>query len=218
MTAATAQQTTQRQGGLGLAVLALVALLAACDDAPPPAKPADKSKAAAEATAEQQPQAALPEGVLGENPKWKPVQALFEAYTATEVGALTDFTLDNTTLFIERPAVQEEPEVDGQTDEAVAAVEIDPKNCATRSGIDAYRLVLLMTARSQPKAMVVDASNEDCVVLRGDALGNEGGRVTAITQYEVVVLVPGREQPVKLSIAPPLSLGDEGSSDAAEGP
>jgi hypothetical protein len=192
-----------RRGGVWPWALAL--LLVACGGDAPKPKAEDKAKKAAAAEAAPETPVAAPEGTLGENPKWKPVQPLFEAYTRTEIGAVADFSLDNTTLFIERPAVQQAP-LEEQPTEAAPAIEIDPKNCATRSGVDAYRLVMLQTGLAQPKAMVVDGSNEDCTVTRGDALGNEGGRITAITQYEVVVLVPGRDKPVKLSILPPLSI------------
>ncbi|MBI3178486.1 MAG: hypothetical protein HYZ27_02420, partial [Deltaproteobacteria bacterium] len=49
-----------------------------------------------------------------------------------------------------------------------------------------------------------------------DAIGNKGARVTAITQYKVIIAVPGEEKAVERSLVPPLEgfgESEEGASD-----
>jgi hypothetical protein len=56
-----------------------------------------------------------------------------------------------------------------------------------------------------------------CEVVRGDALGNRGARVAAITQYKVIIDVPGEEKTIERSLVPPLKgfgESDEESDDA----
>lgn len=149
--------------------------------------------------------------VLGENPKWKPIKPLFEAYKAREVEGLANWSLENLVAFIEKPVVQEtvDPTAPGgATDEnGDPALEL-PDTCGTKGPLERYSLFMIMTGVAQPKAVFADVSGNRCEVIRGDALGNEGGRVVAITQYKVILSLPGKEKPVTLSIAPPISVLD----------
>lgn len=65
-----------------------------------------------------------------------------------------------------------------------------------------YRLVGVLTGLAEPRALVVDPNGQDYEVRPGDALGSEGGRIKAMFPDELVIEVPGRTDPVHLSIAP----------------
>lgn len=210
---------------LPLHLLLAFGLLAAACGSEPEKKPPAPAKAAEPAPgAPGAPGAPAPGTenytVLGENAKWKPVQELFEAYAKREIDGLTNFALNNITTFIEKPIIQE-----GSVDDpAIVAGEPRkspddlPDTCATKAPLDRYALVILMTGIAQPKAVLTDATGDRCEVIRGDALGNEGGRVTAITQYKLIVSMPGKEKPVALSIAPPISVLDEQNPDDSDVP
>lgn len=157
--------------------------------------------------------------VLGENPKWKPIAKLFDSYTQRPIEALANPWLSNLTADIPVPP-EPEPELavttdEAATDEAAADVEV---TCATRYPIDRYSLGLIMTGLAQPKAMLVGAQGEQCIVVRGDAVGTEQGRVRAILQYEVRITIDGQTEPKILTIAPPISAAPEDEEEDSDVP
>lgn len=155
--------------------------------------------------------------VLGENPKWKPIKGLFDRYTKEPIDGVVNWSLDNTTKVVEWPKVPEQAVIDQPVgvDERPADL---PDTCATKGPIERYVLFMIMTGVAQPKAVFTDPDGGRCDVVRGDALGNDGARVTAITQYKVILSVPGKEKPVTLSLAPPISVGDPGAEDMGDVP
>ncbi|MBM4345381.1 MAG: hypothetical protein FJ100_18575 [Deltaproteobacteria bacterium] len=223
---------TARMRGSGrrrLAVAAAGLALAACGDDPP--KHDEKKPAAAPAApgapgAPGGPAAGGVPGaenyiVLGENKNWKPLKPLFEAYQAREVAGLTDFSLANLVQFIEKPippsqtCPPDKPDCDkSELVEKPTEIELDD-TCATKAPLERYSLIILMSGIPTPKAVLTDGTGSQCEVIRGDGLGNEGGRVTAITQYKLIVNQPGKDKPVVLSIAPPISV-DEEAPDQSE--
>jgi len=203
------------------ALLALVLLaLAACGGGGEAKKPPPKNaEQALNQLAGGGPAAADTAGwtVLGENPKWKPIKALFERYTKEPIDGVVNWSLDNTTKVVEWPKVPEQAVIDQPVgvDERPADL---PDTCATKGPIERYVLFMIMTGVAQPKAVFTDPDGGRCDVVRGDALGNDGARVTAITQYKVILSVPGKEKPVTLSLAPPISVGDPGAEDVGDVP
>ncbi len=204
------------------AIASLLLVTASCGSDPPKhdaKKPAAGAMAAPGAPGAPDPAAPPTEGnyiVLGENAKWKPISPLYEAYHKRSVEGITNFTLNNMTSFIDKPIIQEAT-VDG-TGKVIEVgkdpIELDD-TCATKAPLERYQLIVLMTGIAHPKAVFTDATGDRCEVIPGDGIGNEGGRITAITQYKVIVTVPGKEKAVVLSIAPPISVLDD--QDNAEG-
>lgn len=192
-----------------------------CGGSPP--KPEEKKPGAAPppgAPGAPDPAAPPTEGnyiVMGENAKWKPIATLYEAYHKAPVEGVTDFALKNLHTYIVKPVIQETSVddsgkvIDPKTKEEI---ELDD-TCATKAPLERYQLIVLLSGIAQPKAVFTDAQSDRCEVIRGDGLGNEGGRVTAITQYKVIISMPGKEKPVVLSIAPPISVLDD--QEGAEG-
>ncbi len=162
---------------------------------------------------------------LGENPKWKPIALQFEAYTKREAAAISNPMLSNVTDFLVRPVVEtpqggtDQADCDPATDPTCvkAVAKCDPKtdpDCEEvpplqRDPVTRYQLIMLVTGLPVPKAVVIDAQGDQYDLVRGDALGSEGGRVTAILQYKMLVTVPGKAKPVEISIAPPLTRVEE---------
>lgn len=225
-------QPRQRSGARVAVLLACVALLAACGGKEPE-KP--KMPAPSPSTPEPAPGAATAGDwiVLGENPKWKPIAPLFEAYTKREAAAIANPMLNNLSDpdFLKRPTIATpKPLPDCPPDNPDCVTKpvphCDPKtdpDCAEappleRDPLSAYQLIMLETGVPVPKAVVVDGKGEQYDVVRGDALGNEGGRVTAILQYKILVSVPGKLRPVEVSIAPPLTPVDQKAEEQNQAP
>lgn len=192
-----------------LAMASAALVLAACGSAPEkpkslwPGGEAAPKKASTEAKGPEDDRYI----VLGENPKWKPIAPLFEAYAQRSIEGIVDPMLPGLVHFVEKPIVEERVEADAP-DPAKAAQATDPEAEAdprTVSALEDYRLVILVTGVAQPKAVVVDGSKHRLTLVRGDPLGKEGGRVEAILQYKMLVSVPGKAKPVEISIAPPMS-------------
>ncbi|MSQ82755.1 MAG: hypothetical protein EXR77_07545 [Myxococcales bacterium] len=210
--------------GLIAALLALS--VGACGGDPPKAEGKEAKKEAAAAPGA--PGEAAPAAVagmenyivLGENKTWTPIKSLFDAYAIKEIDGVTDFSLNNLTFYIEKPVIQgkscppENPDCDKSTIvDKGEPPELDD-SCATKAPLERYGLIILMSGIPTPKAVLTDASGAQCEVVRGDGLGTEGGRVTAITQYKLIVNQPGKEKPIVLSIAPPISVDDALAQEA----
>ena len=198
---------TQRQSLV--AVLLAAVWLVACGGSKPPEDnerpkpkrpPAPPPEAAAEGAGE------LVGGwiVLGENPKWKPVKPLMEAYAKLEIGALHNPMRPTLVDFVERPMAPERP-IDAPVATTTSPTScVDPKNPATTATLTNYTLFMLVTGVAQPKAVLAMRTGEQISVVRGDRLGSECGVVQAITQYELVVSIPGEPERV-MSLEPPLN-------------
>lgn len=217
ISAATDERSThQRWSSLSLcAFVALATVALGCEEErrrPPPADPAAA--------------VAVPDGpdpvlerwdLVGENPKFVPLKGLFAAYEQAKFEELANPMLSNLVDFAERPVIEQRPAELGPgvavatgpaTDETPEAVD----DVRTRDPLATYRLIILMTGISRPKAVVTDGKMNRIVLERGDPIGSEGGRVRAILQYKVLIGMPGKADPVELSIEPPLaSLVNEGA-------
>lgn len=193
-------------------LLTLAALAVACggEPAPKPQMAPRGPDPAAEAAAPAEDPNFI---VLGENPKWKPIRTLFQAYQGREIDGVANVTLANTSLFIEKPVIQQ-----AGPDEPVVATDEEgapdlPDTCATKGDLDSYKLIILLTGIAEPKAVFIGPDANRCEVVRGDAIGNRGARVAAITQYKVIIDVPGEEKTIEKSLVPPLKGFGEGDED-----
>ncbi len=205
---------------LALASLALVACGGGGEAKKPPPKDMNQALNRLAGTESSNSSSSAASGayqVLGENPKWRPIKGLFDRYTKEPIDGVVNWSLDNTTKVVEWPKVPEQAVVDQPVgmDERPADL---PDTCATKGPIERYVLFMIMTGVAQPKAVFTDPDGGRCDVVRGDALGNDGARVTAITQYKVILSVPGKEKPVTLSLAPPISVGEPGDEDVGDVP
>ncbi len=193
-----------------MAALLLLAFVVACGGGGDK-KPAEEEKP----KASRPPPPPEPEGgarsvdgwtVLGENPKWKPIKSLFEAYAKREVTGLHNPMRSNLVYFVEKPIVP-----DGRTDEEDGPKEPTekiPVTPFTKYTLPSITLIMLVSGVALPKAVLLDPEGNQLVVVRGDRLGGEGGVVKAITQYELQVSVPGEPDVVK-SLKPPLNPVEE---------
>lgn len=205
MFATQAPSVPARHASRLLAALLLVSL-AACvkkKEAPPDPGRVKRTVAAT----------AAPEGVgtavdgwvvLGENPKWKPIKPLFEAYAKRDVSGIHNPLRSNLVWFVEKPVPVATP-IDEQIEKPKEKVEVTP---LTRDHLSQLKLFMLVSGVAQPKAVLTDKDGNELVVVRGDHLGSEGGIVKAITQYELQVSVPG-EPDVIMSLRPPLNPVEE---------
>ncbi len=187
--------------------LALLAFLAACGGEAKkeaePEKPKPKHKAP-----EPEGEGTAVDGwiVLGENPKWKPIDPLFQAYAKREVTGLHNPMRPNLWTFVDRPVPTKGADGDPGTIEPVPVqIEQGPN---TKFKLPMLTLFMLVSGVAQPKAVLLDPDGNQVVVVRGDHLGAEGGVVKAITQYELQVSVPGEPDVVK-SLKPPLNPVEE---------
>lgn len=194
-----------------LAAFLAVVLLAACGGDAKPAeeeKPAPRKAPAAAPAAGAEGAAASMEGwvLLGENAKWKPIKPLMDAYAQREIGGLHNPMRGTLVDFVERPMVAEPLEAPKKGEEKTGATScVDPRNPATTGTLNTYTLFMLVTGVAQPKAVLTkQGSTEQLSVVRGDRLGSECGVVQAITQYQLVISVPGEPEKV-MSLEPPLN-------------
>lgn len=150
--------------------------------------------------------------MLGENPKWRPIEDVFKAYKAKRIEGIENPMLSCLVDHIERPLIDKQREkvktviltVEGENDR--------PKDSDPRTwvALDRYKLVILMTGIARPKGVVISPNGKRYVLERGDPIGREGGRVKAILQYKMLVSVPKETEPRVISIEPPLSqLGED---------
>jgi|ETNmetMinimDraft_26_1059896.scaffolds.fasta_scaffold44661_2 hypothetical protein len=194
-------------------IVALVSLLplAACGDDPKP-----KHKFAPAAAAE--PGAEEAEGdnkelmenyiVLGVNPKWTPLQDLFDKYNERKIEGLENPMLSHLVDHVERPVIDQEKTRKKKEIATSYEVEDDrPEDHDPRTwmALGRYKLIILMTGIARPKAVIITPNGVRYVLVRGDPLGSEGGRVKAILQYKMLVAVPSETEPRIVTIEPPLA-------------
>ena len=153
--------------------------------------------------------------LVGENPKFVPLKELFVEYEHAKFEELANPMLSNLVDFAERPVIEQRPAELGAAIASGPATDDQPEavdDVRTKFPLANYQLIILMTGISRPKAVVIDGKMNRIVLERGDPIGSEGGRVRAILQYKVLIGMPGKADPVEMSIEPPLaSLVNEGA-------
>lgn len=147
---------------------------------------------------------------LGENPKWTPLRAMYDKYAAQKIDDLANPMLTNLVHFVDRPLIPEKRGV--QLEDGAALVKAlkegkltENRDPLTASKLNEYKLLILMTGTSRPKAVLLSPDGLRHTVARGAALGSEGGRIKAILQYKMLVSVPGERKLRTISIEPPLA-------------
>lgn len=156
--------------------------------------------------------------LLGENPQWVPIQQLFEAYNRARIEELANPMQSNLVTFVEKPIIEKKPRQEGDSrpelpqpkgeDEVVnKAAEHDVRRMFP---LVEYKLIILMTGTARPKAVVIAPNDKRLELMRGDPIGKEGGRVRAVTQFSMLVAMPGKTVPVEISLRPPLTQLDAG--------
>lgn len=196
--------------GVVVAVLALAGCGGGGGDSRPPEPPAPSRKAASPAAGAATGEVVVVDGwtVLGENPKWKPIQPLFDAYVKREITGLHNPARNNLHQFVEKPIVEEPLGTAEATPQPTEHPEAKVDTPETRFALGSLSLVLLVTGVAQPKALIIGPDGSQFAVVRGQHLGSEGGVVSAITQYELRISVPGAPDVVR-SLAPPLNPVEE---------
>lgn len=155
--------------------------------------------------------------LLGENPKWKPIRELFRTYQKREIDGVANVTLNNIASFIEKPIIQQTAPEEAAAGTDEGALDL-PDTCATKGDLESYKLIILLTGIPEPKAVFLGQDQNRCEVVRGDAIGNKGARVTAITQYKVIINVPGEEKDIEKSLVPPLKGFGESDEEESDVP
>lgn len=154
--------------------------------------------------------------LLGENPRWVPIQEVFAKYEAAQIEELANPLQSNLVTFVEKPIIERKERAPGDArpvlpvpkdKDAVKTDEDDPRR---RFPLKEYKLIILMTGTARPKAVVISPMDERFELLRGDPIGKEGGRVRAVTQFNMLVAMPGKTVPVSVSLRPPLTKLDAG--------
>lgn len=142
-------------------VLLLATACLACEDAPPPRKPAVSAPSPAVAAA------VGPDGGATETAAGAPTP--YE-YMYSPVGKRDPFR---------------NPLLDLETGQAAAATACQSPLC--RWDLDQFRLVGIVSGMSTPVAMVEDPKGKGHIIRRGSAIGKNNGKVSTIRPNEVVV-------------------------------
>ncbi|MCO4759964.1 MAG: hypothetical protein KC502_00545 [Myxococcales bacterium] len=148
--------------------------------------------------------------LLGENPQWSPIQRIFKRYEKKKIEALANPLQSNLVTFVEKPIIERKT----TPDEAAATLpvpgldgdaDVDKDDPRRKFALERYRLIILMTGTPRPKAVVLGPGDERFELSRGDPLGKEGGRIRAVTQFSMLIAMPGKTQPIEVSLRPPLA-------------
>ena len=84
------------------------------------------------------------------------------------------------------------------------ATTIDVKGELERFAVRDYTLSLIRWGTTLNKAIVTDPSGQAFIVVKDMKLGNNNGRITDITEYRLIVEEDDRDEPIELSLMPPL--------------
>lgn len=134
-------------------------------------------------------------GALATNPKAALLRPYFQQSLRRPIESKVDPFRSNLARFA--------PHVEVSMEEAGAEGE-EPKTPLEFFDVDSYKLVLIMSATAQAKALVVDPKGKSYVIQTGTRIGNRQGKVVSITATEVRIEEPGRP-PVIKSLEPPVT-------------
>ncbi len=134
-------------------------------------------------------------GALATNPKAALLRPYFQQSLRRPIEGKVDPFRSNLARFA--------PHVEVSMEEAGAEDE-EPKTPLEFFDVDSYKLVLIMSATAQAKALVVDPKGKSYVIQAGTRIGNREGKVVSITATEVRIEEPGRP-PVIKSLEPPVT-------------
>lgn len=160
----------------------------------PAAPPKDKKLIKSEAAVEEE--------EVHTNPRWDLIETHFKRFARRPATAQKDIFKSHLDEYVEKfevPLTDATAEEDGEPPPIETAEELNPLK---KFPADEYKLVAVMTGIGTPAALVRDPKGNAFTVRVDTEVGNEGGVVETITQYELVVTNPGEPKPVRLSIEP----------------
>lgn len=135
------------------------------------------------------------------NPRFDLLEKHFRRFARRPASAQKDMFKSHLDKYVEKIEIKVAA-TDGSTEEPPVAEPQEELNPLKKFPADEYRLVAIMTGIGTPAAMVRDPKGHAYTVRTDTEVGNEGGVVEAITQYEVVITNPNDPKPVRLNIRP----------------
>ena len=93
---------------------------------------------------------------------------------------------------------------------------VEVKGELERFAVRDYTLSLIRWGTTLNKAIVTDPNGQAFIVVKDMKLGNNNGRITDITEYRLIVEEDDRDEPIELSLMPPLLRIDTGSKEATD--
>ncbi len=106
----------------------------------------------------------------------------------------------------EEPIPTEAPEGQEGDEEPIIdpGTTVDVKGELERFAVRDYTLSLIRWGTTLNKAIVTDPNGQAFIVVKDMKLGSNNGRITDITEYRVIVEEDDRDEPIELSLMPPL--------------
>jgi Tfp pilus assembly protein PilP len=93
---------------------------------------------------------------------------------------------------------------------------VEIKGELERFAVRDYTLSLIRWGTSLNKAIVTDPNGQAFIVVKDMKLGNNNGRITDITEYRLIVEEDDRDEPIELSLMPPLLRINTKSKEATD--
>lgn len=200
-------------GGLVL----LVSALGGCGDEeqmppPPPPEPPSSNPGASHGEESEEP------GELTVNERWDTIKVYFlglendlgTGYVRGTVGTVRDPFEPQLVKFVPRIVETEDEDVAADLGPAEPSPVVTAEPSPVAQGetqkfrSQDYRIVLIRWGTSVNKAVVEDPEGSTYIINEDMKLGNNNGQVVGITRYEVTIREPNREEPIVLSIQPPI--------------
>jgi len=158
----------------------------------PAAPPKDKLIKAAVATDEES----------YENPRWDLIEMHFKRFARRPASTQKDTFRSHLDKYVEKIEIKAAATAETPGEELPLA-KTEELNPLKKFPADEYKLVAIMTGIGTPTALIRDPKGAAYTIRVDSEVGNEGGVVETITQYEVVVTNPGEPvKPIRLDIKP----------------
>lgn len=136
------------------------------------------------------------------NPNWDAVRPYFTKFLEQKHTSPKNVFEPQLLNIIPRPVLEEEEEPDeGEVTEVPDEPE-KQRGPLEQHPVKDYSLLVIMSGTTVPKAFVADPKGNAFIVTEDMPLGDKGGIVKAITQYNVIVQEPAADKPIRLSIKP----------------
>ena len=151
------------------------------------------------------------------SPRWEMIAGHFEHYTKRPVGNQKNLFMSHLDKYVDKIELKS---LESEDDAEVVAEPEPPKDDVhplRKYPADEYTVIMIMTGTAAPKAVIVDPKARTHVINLDMEVGNEGGVVEAITQYELVIRQPNEPKPVRLNIRPEVfAVGERQAEDNEE--
>jgi hypothetical protein len=137
-----------------------------------------------------------------ENPRWDLLEKHFRRFARRPASTQKDTFKSRLDKYVEKIEIKEIAR-QGDDGEEKAIEKVEELNPLKKFPADDYRLVAIMTGIGTPAALIRDPKGAAYTIRVDSEVGNEGGVVESITQYEVVVTNPSESlKPIRLNIRP----------------